>query len=47
MTLRKGDSRVTSAHVYPDGTVIFSKAMYGRVKLPRIPDAPEGSVPAQ
>ncbi|PKY00271.1 hypothetical protein P168DRAFT_322329 [Aspergillus campestris IBT 28561] len=46
ITLKKGDSRVTSAHVYPDGTVVFSKAAYGRVKVPRISDAPEGSGPA-
>ncbi|PLN77918.1 hypothetical protein BDW42DRAFT_187745 [Aspergillus taichungensis] len=47
VTLTKGDSRVTSAHVYPDGTVVFSKATYGRVKVPRDPEAPEGSGPAQ
>ncbi|KAJ5916722.1 hypothetical protein N7504_000737 [Penicillium tannophilum] len=47
ITFGKGTSRVTSAHVYPDGTVVFSKAVYGRVKLPRIPQAPEGSGPTQ
>ncbi|KAJ5405447.1 hypothetical protein N7465_006731 [Penicillium sp. CMV-2018d] len=47
ITLGKGESRTTSAHIYPDGTVIFSKKIYGRVKLPRIPGAPEGSGPAQ
>ncbi|PYH95618.1 hypothetical protein BO71DRAFT_322739, partial [Aspergillus ellipticus CBS 707.79] len=47
ITSGKGDSRITSAHVYPDGTVVFLKAAYGRVKLSRIPEAPEGSGPAQ
>ncbi|KAJ9218537.1 hypothetical protein DTO207G8_9111 [Paecilomyces variotii] len=47
ITLARGDSRVTSAHVYPDGTVVFSKAMYGQVKVPRVPEAPEGSGPVQ
>ncbi|KAH1487060.1 hypothetical protein KXV92_005847 [Aspergillus fumigatus] len=47
ITLAKGDSRVTSAHVYPDGTVVFSKAMYGRVKVSRVAGAPEGSGPVQ
>lgn len=47
ITLSKEGSRVTSAHVYPDGTVIFSKAIYGQVKLSRISEAPEGSGPAK
>ncbi|KAJ5533393.1 hypothetical protein N7494_009945, partial [Penicillium frequentans] len=47
ITLKKGESRVTSAHVYPDGTVVFSKSLYGRVKLPRTAEAPEGSGPVQ
>ncbi|PYI25563.1 hypothetical protein BP00DRAFT_358182 [Aspergillus indologenus CBS 114.80] len=42
----KGTTRVVSAHVYADGTVVFSKK-YGRIKLPRNPQAPEGSGPAQ
>ncbi|KAJ5941859.1 hypothetical protein N7516_002027, partial [Penicillium verrucosum] len=33
--LQKGPIRVTSAHVYPDGTVVFSKSAYGEVKLAR------------
>ncbi|KAL4806927.1 hypothetical protein BDV18DRAFT_160090 [Aspergillus unguis] len=47
ITLGNGESRVTSAHVYPDGTVVFSKATYGRVKVPRDAEAPEGSGPVQ
>ncbi|KAK2809232.1 hypothetical protein FQN50_004068 [Emmonsiellopsis sp. PD_5] len=47
ITLGKGDTRITSAHVYPDGTVVFSKTKFGRVKVPRIPESPEGSGPAQ
>lgn len=47
ITLAKGDSCVTSAHVYPDGTVVFSKAIYGRVRVSRVSEAPEGSGPAQ
>ncbi|KAK4862965.1 hypothetical protein LT330_010709 [Penicillium expansum] len=45
--LQKGPIRVTSAHVYPDGTVVFSKAVYGQVKLARSDEAPEGSGPSK
>ncbi|EFW16072.1 hypothetical protein D8B26_006202 [Coccidioides posadasii str. Silveira] len=37
----KGKDRVVSAHVYPNGTVKFSKD-YGQVKVDADPDAPEG-----
>ncbi|KAH8695685.1 hypothetical protein BGW36DRAFT_298683 [Talaromyces proteolyticus] len=37
----KGKNRVVSAHVYPDGTVAFSKD-FGTVKVERDPEAPEG-----
>ncbi|RHZ60747.1 uncharacterized protein CDV56_108551 [Aspergillus thermomutatus] len=40
----QGKDRVTSAHVYPDGSVTFSKEVYGRVKVDVDPAAPkEGS----
>lgn len=47
ITLARGDSRVTSVHVYLDGTVVFLQAMYSRVKVSRVPEAPEGSGPVQ
>ncbi|KAL5333661.1 hypothetical protein BJX70DRAFT_403335 [Aspergillus crustosus] len=37
----EGKDRVVSAHVYPDGTVKFSKD-YGQVKVDADPNAPEG-----
>jgi hypothetical protein len=43
----RGDTRITSAQVYPNGTVVFSKSVYGKVKLERIPEAPEGPGPDQ
>lgn len=32
----KAEDRVTSFHVYPDGTVRFSKKEYGEIKLPEM-----------
>ncbi|PKX88858.1 uncharacterized protein P174DRAFT_379394, partial [Aspergillus novofumigatus IBT 16806] len=40
----EGKDRVTSAHVYPNRSVTFSKEVYGRVKVNVDPAAPkEGS----
>ncbi|KAJ5084544.1 hypothetical protein NUU61_009123 [Penicillium alfredii] len=47
IVFQNGTARVVSAHVYPDGTVLFSKKEYGQVKLSRDPQAPEGSGPSR
>ncbi|KAL4789134.1 hypothetical protein BDV19DRAFT_397397 [Aspergillus venezuelensis] len=45
VTFSKEGNRITSAHVYPDGRVAFSKKIYGSVQVPRIASAPANSGP--
>ncbi|KAJ5183266.1 hypothetical protein N7492_000882 [Penicillium capsulatum] len=44
VTFSKGKARVVSAHIYPDGGVVFSKD-FAKVKIARNPQAPEGNSP--